>query len=202
MAEELKNLIEKIQEEGIKSAEEKARAIEEKALIHADEIINKAKKESRDIIAKAKQDADKTESAARVTLDQTARDFLISLRKEIGLTLDRVTLAEIQGALTAHELADVITTLIKECAKCGENNITVTLNKKDVERVEKALISGVREELKKGMTVRSSEDVIGGFTISFDGGKSHYDFSDKALAEYIGLYVHPKLGDLLKGAAV
>ncbi len=201
MVEELKNLIEKIQEEGIKSAESKARAIEEEAVKHAEEIINKAKKESRDIIAKAGQDAAKAESAARAMLDQTARDFLISLRKAISSTLDRVTLAEIQGALTTRELADVIAALIKECAKCGESNITVTLNREDIERVEKALIGGVKEELKKGITIRSSEDITGGFTISFDGGKSHYDFSDKALAEYIGLYVHPKLDDLLKRAA-
>lgn len=200
MAEELKNLIEKIREEGIKAADEKARAIEDEARKRAEEIMGKAKKESQSIIAKSKEDAAKTTAAGRALLDQAARDFLISLRKEINSTLDRVILAEIRGALSGREMADIITALIKECVKGGENSTIITLRKEDAEKVQEALMGGVKEEIVKGITIHPSEDITGGFTIGFDGGKSHYDFTDKALAEYIGSCVYPKLDALLKGA--
>jgi vacuolar-type H+-ATPase subunit E/Vma4 len=115
--------------------------------------------------------------------------------------LDKVTFREVRGALTAEELSSIIGTLIKECVRGGETNITVALNKKDVEKVEEALMAGLKQEMKKGITISPSEDVMGGFMISFDSGKSYYDFSDKALAEYIGTYVHPKLKELLKDAS-
>ena len=201
MTEELKHLIEKIREEGVEAAEGKARAIEEDAGKRAEDIIQKAKKESQSIVAKAKEEAAKTEAATRCTLEQAARDILISLRKEIGSTLDKVALAEIRGSLASQQMADIITALIKEYVKSEEGDVVVTLNKGDVEKVQKSIIGGLKAELKKGVIIRPSEDVMGGFIISFDGAKSHYDFSDNALAEYIGTYVHPKLNELLKGAA-
>ena len=201
MTEELKHLIEKIREEGIEVAEGKARVIEEEAGKRAEDIIQKAKKESQSIVAKAKEEAAKTEAATKALLEQAARDILISLRKEIGSTLDRVALAEIHGSLASQQMADIITALIKEYVKGGEGDIVVMLNKGDVEKVQKSVMGGLGAEIKKGVTIRPSEDITGGFTISFDGGKSHYDFSDKALAEYIGTYVHPKLRELLKGTA-
>ncbi|PIW68507.1 MAG: V-type ATP synthase subunit E, partial [Candidatus Omnitrophica bacterium CG12_big_fil_rev_8_21_14_0_65_42_8] len=54
-------------------------------------------------------------------------------------------------------------------------------------------------EAKKGIVVRASDEISVGFTISFDAGKSQYDFTDKALAEYIGVYLKPKLSEILKG---
>jgi hypothetical protein len=40
----------------------------------------------------------------------------------------------------------------------------------------------------------------GGFTISFDSGRSCYDFTDRALAAYIGTYLKPKLNQILQEA--
>jgi vacuolar-type H+-ATPase subunit E/Vma4 len=48
--------------------------------------------------------------------------------------------------------------------------------------------------------LRPAEEISGGFTISFDDGKSCYDFTDKALAEYIGIYLKPKLNQILMEA--
>ena len=53
MAEQIKDLIEKINQEGIKAAEEKARQVEEAAKQKADEILAKAKLEAERIIAEA-----------------------------------------------------------------------------------------------------------------------------------------------------
>jgi vacuolar-type H+-ATPase subunit E/Vma4 len=59
----------------------------------------------------------------------------------------------------------------------------------------------LREETGKKIIVRPSGDISHGFSISFDSGKSCYDFSDKALAEYIGTYLKPRLNRILGEAA-
>jgi vacuolar-type H+-ATPase subunit E/Vma4 len=46
--------------------------------------------------------------------------------------------------------------------------------------------------------VQPSEDISSGFIISYDQGKSYFDFSDKALAEYIAGYLKPQLSEILK----
>ena len=47
---------------------------------------------------------------------------------------------------------------------------------------------------------REVQDIRAGFVISYDGGKSQWDFSDKALAEYIGSCLNPKLNVILEEA--
>ncbi|PIV38872.1 MAG: hypothetical protein COS29_05620, partial [Candidatus Omnitrophica bacterium CG02_land_8_20_14_3_00__42_8] len=59
MSENLKALLEKINQEGIKSAEEKARAIEDKAGKDAEKILGDARKLADEIIQKAKTEAGK-----------------------------------------------------------------------------------------------------------------------------------------------
>ena len=53
MAEELKDLIEKIQEEGVRAAESKAHDIEEKAHLSAKAILKKAEANAENLIAEA-----------------------------------------------------------------------------------------------------------------------------------------------------
>ena len=71
------------------------------------------------------------------------------------------------------------------------------MKKEDQEKIEKGLLAELKEEVKKGITLKPSEDIAGGFIISYDAGKSHFDFTDKALAEYFSLYLKPKIGQML-----
>ena len=41
---------------------------------------------------------------------------------------------------------------------------------------------------------------MGGFRISYDAGKSWFDFTDKALTEYMGKFVNAQILDILKDA--
>jgi len=54
--------------------------------------------------------------------------------------------------------------------------------------------------VKSGIVLKPSEQISGGFLISFDRGRSAYDFTDQGLAEYIGGYLKPKLNRILQDA--
>jgi len=200
MAEDLQGLIEKINEEGIRAAESKAKDIENEAGRQAGEILSGAKKEAEGIIAEAEREVARMEKSGEASLKQAGRDLLLSMRKEINTLLDRLLAERISETLTPAAMAKIITSLVKSY-KGGEKGIAVSLNKGDLQKMEKGMLGGLKGELKKGLTLRPSDDIRGGFVISYDSGKSHYDFTDAALAEYLGSHLKPKLREILKDAS-
>lgn len=201
MAEDIKNLIEKIQQEGIKAAQDQAKDIEDQARRQAEALIEKAKKEGQGLVVEAEDRVAKMEKSARASLEQAGRDLLLALREEINAMLDKLVVAQVRQALSPAELIRIITTLIKNSSGKEKGDIIVSLNKQDLQNLEKGFLGKVREITKKGVTLKTSADIHGGFIISYDSAKSHYDFTDQALAQYIGLHLRPKLAEMLKEVA-
>lgn len=197
MTEDLKGLIEKINQEGIKAAEEKAREIETEAKRRAEQIIGKAKKEAEKIIAGAKDETARMEKSGEASLEQAGRNLILTLRKEIGSMLDRIITLNLQEELSPGTTTHIISSLIKNYKGTVEGDITVLLNKEDLKKIENDFLDKLKKEVKKGITLKQSDDIKAGFVISYDKLKSHHDFTDKGLAEYISSYLKPKLAELL-----
>jgi len=200
MAEEIRDLIEKINQEGIRAAEEKAQNIEAAAKQRADDILAQARLEAEEMIAAAKDRIRREDEKGKTLLAQAGRDLLLSLRKEINAMLGRILVSDIRQALTPEALSRLLSEVVRNYSAGENSDITVLLNKEDLETLEKNFLHKLREETKKKIILRPAEDISGGFTISFDSGKSCYDFTDKALAEYIGTYLKPKLNQILQEA--
>lgn len=198
MAEDLKELIEKIQLEGVKAAEDKALAIEVHAKKRADEIAANAAKEAERITSEAGERVKRLEDGAKNSIKQASRDMMLSLRKEITSTLERLVTSHVHKALSAEDMAKILVTIIKGCSGHDKDAIVISLKKDDLEKVEKALFSELGQEAKKGITLKSTADIHGGFLISYDSGKSYFDFSDRALAEYLAAHLKAALGDIIK----
>ena len=200
MAEDIKNLIEKIQQEGVKIAEDKAKEIEARTHREAERLLKEAKDQAERFVREAGERAGKMEEKQKTLLAQAGRDLLIVLRKEIDAILNKLISLEVKNALTPGVLTNVITELVKNYSGQSEGQVIVSLRKEDLELLEKGFLHKLQEEVKKGVSLKAADDIYGGFLISYDGGKSQCDFSDRALAEYIGSYLKPKLAELLKGA--
>lgn len=202
MAEDLKGLIEKINQEGIKAGQEKAQAIESQAQRRAEEIAKKANLEAERLLAEAKDKISRMQQSAKLSLEQAGRDLLLVLRKEINAMLDRLIAARLRQALSPKEMTRIIAALIKSYSKKEKGDIIVSLKKQDLKSLEKGLMAELKEQLKKGITLKVSEEISAGFVISYDGGKSYFDFTDKALTEYIGSCLQPKLAEILAGTTL
>lgn len=198
MSEEIKGLIEKIREEGVIAAEGKARQIEEEARRSAANIIEKARDEAQKIVREANQQAAAKEASTKALLQQAGRDLMLSLKKEIDSMLHKLIVSEVAEALSPQELIRIIALLIKDYSSKGGADIIITLKKSDSEKLSRGFLEKLKEETKKGIVLKSAEEISGGFIISFDAGKSHYDFTDKALAEYISSYLKPALAKILE----
>lgn len=196
MTEDLKGLLDKIQQEGVEAAQKKAQDIQKAAQQKADALVAEAKKEAQRIINEAKQEIARNKDSAQATLKQAGRDLLLSLRMHIQGMLGKIVRDHIGQALKPEEMAHIIATIIKDISDTQQGTIEITVNKADVEKLQSFLAQQLKHALKKGIEIRPSENVRSGFRISYDEGKSAFDFSDEELAAYITTYIKPMLRDI------
>lgn len=200
MAEDIKGLIEKINQEGVKAAEEKAQRIEAEARQKAEAILARAKIEAGEMISAAHERIRREDERERALLAQAGRDLLLSLREEINAMLGRIVISDLRQALTPEALSRLMSEVVRNFNTAEPSDITVSLNKKDLELLEQHYLDTLRQETRRNIILKHGEEIHKGFTISFDNGKSCYDFTDKALADYIGTYLKPKLHRILQEA--
>jgi V/A-type H+-transporting ATPase subunit E len=200
MSENLKGLLEKINQEGIKSAEEKARVIEDKAGKNAEKILGDAGRLADEIIRKAKAEAEKTKAGADLSVKQASRDLLLGLKEDIRKTLNKIIAGEINQALSSEEIAGILAGLIDKYAeKNGKaDDIKVLVKKEDLEKIKNTFVSKLKDKVKAGVEFRPSQNINAGFSISFDKGRSYFDFSDEGLLEALSVYLNPELAKLIK----
>jgi len=198
MAEEIKDLIAKIQQEGVIAAEKQAAQIKAEADSRAQKIIAEARIQAEKIIEQANSEVKKLDASTNASLKQAGRDLLISLRKEINAMLDRLIKLNIRQALTTEELSRIIKDLIKNAPLSLASQIVVTLTQQDKDKLEKGFLKQLAEETKKQIILKSADEIESGFIISFDAGKSTFDFSTQALTEYISGSLRPELNKILK----
>jgi vacuolar-type H+-ATPase subunit E/Vma4 len=198
MAEDIKALIEKINQEGVIAAEEKAKEIENKARLAADEILKKARSSADKILKDAKDEITRMQEKEKSLLKQAGRDLLLVLKQEINSMLDRLISCQVKDALGADNLFKVLSKVIQGACCPEKGEIIVSLSKEDLKSLEGGFLAKLKEETKKKIVLRAADDIHAGFVISYDGGKSQFDFSDKALTEYIGSFLKPKLKEILQ----
>ncbi|MBU1061511.1 MAG: hypothetical protein KJ957_03910 [Candidatus Omnitrophica bacterium] len=200
MSEKLKGLLEKIKEEGIKKAEENARSIESKAKHDAERIIKDAKIKAERIVKDAEKTSEKTKETGELTLRQASRDLVLSLKDEIRKIFDNIIGAQINTAMSHENTAKILGKLIEGfLEKDGRSSdIKVLLKKEDLEELKSSFISKLKEGLKDGIEFKPSPNINAGFSISFDRGKSFFDFTDEGLQEALSAYLNPELAELLK----
>ncbi len=197
MAQEIKDLIAQIQKEGVQQAQAQAQQIQIQSRRDAEKIILGAQAEAAKIIEQANIQAAKLSDSTQSALKQASRDLLISLKEEIISMLERLIKTRLQEALSPEELAQIIGALIKNAPLSLGSQIEVSLNQKDKDRLEQGLLKQLVETAKQGIVLKSAVGISSGFVISFDGGKSIFDFSAQALSDYILGSLHPELNKIL-----
>jgi len=204
MAQHVKELIDKIKAEGVEAAQKKAAEIEQAAQKKADSIIAQAQENAHDIVSQAKKEAENIRQTTQVSLEQASRDMLLDLRVKIQSELNAIINNEVKDALTVENVGDIIAACIKSYLKkkSAEVDIKVAVSPRDLNKLKKGFIAKLQDKLKRDIEFQPSEEIGKGFTISFDGGKSCFDFTDLSLAEYLSNYLNPEIAALLQKAVV
>jgi len=192
MSEHVQELIDKIKQEGVQAGEEVAAQLEKEAKQKARDMIADAKRQAEEIIQAAKEEQAKLEESTRASLQQASRDTVLSLRQEIEKILQKIVQKEVADSLTGEQLCTIISAVISESIKDEgmEADIHVAVSKKDLEVLEKGFLAKMQKKIKQPIKLQASEDIEHGFTISYDGGKSCFDFTDASLGHFLGSFVN------------
>ncbi|MFH1478802.1 MAG: hypothetical protein ABIG92_03375 [Candidatus Omnitrophota bacterium] len=72
------------------------------------------------------------------------------------------------------------------------------LKKDDLEALKDIFSSKLKEKIKDGIEFKPSSSINAGFSISFDKGRSFFDFTDEGLKEALSAYLSKELSNILK----
>lgn len=198
MAEELQSLLEKINQDGIKKAEAQKAAIVAAAEAEAAEIIANAQKEAAKIISAAQQEAESTAQRTAGALEQSRRDILLQLRKELSSRLHESILDAAAAALAPEFMGQLIKELALAFAAAPDSVISVRTSVKDAAALDQVLRGALADSFVKIPQVFPGKEIKGGMELSFDGGRCFYDFTLDAVADLMDEYTGEKLAAVFK----
>ena len=199
---QLQELIDKIKLDGVATAEEEAAKIISEAEKSAQGIVQEAEKNAARNIEKAKLEAERLEKASVDAIAQASRNVLLTFRENVVKELNALLKDAAQSALSADLLKTLIPEVIKNWTeKEDAKDVSVLLNKKDLDSVQSSLMASLKAELAKGLRIQMSEEVVDGFRLSLKDGEAFYDFSSESIASLFSSYLNPQTAKIMKEAS-
>ena len=190
MAEELQQLLEKIQHDGVEKANAEAATILAKAKADAAAILKDAESKAAAFRAQAETDAKAFEERAQKTIFQAARDTVLEVKDAIGRMLEKLLAKDVAAALAdPSEAAKLALAAVNELG----SNADVAAG----EKLAAALKAQLAADAKAGVKVVLDESVGTGFSIRLDGGRVEHDFSESAIVAALAKRLRPDLAKLV-----
>lgn len=199
---QLQELIDKIKKDGVASAEEQAAKIIAEAEAKAASIVNDAKSQAESIEKEAKATSERFQKASEDAVKQASRNLLISFRDGINAQLKAIVQDETAKTYSKDLLAKLIPETVKAwAAKTETSDLAVLLSKADLDALESGLKGALKDEISKGMEIKSDASLSSGFRIGLKDGSAYYDYSAESVADLFAAYLNPKIAALVAAAA-
>ena len=196
MAEELKHLIEQIQREGVEKAEEQAAAILSQAKEKAAKIVAEAEAKARESLLKARSESEAFAERSAKTLEQAARDLLITVGQGCEKVVAAVLGREVDAALTGELLHRMIAGVINQ----GGDHATVSVSTRD--KVDLATYcAALARETGKEIELHSDSEILSGFRIGFKDRNVYLDYTGEAIAAALAAFLRPELAQTVSAVA-
>ncbi len=197
---QLKELIDKIKSEGVKTAEEKSAEIIREAEKKAAEIVAKAEADAAAKREKLKNEASQFEASGKEALLQASRDLIIATRKNLEKLFAKVLEDETAAALDGDLLEKVILTVIENW-KEDFSDVSILLPEDKIADLEKVIRKKAAEAIKKGLDISPVKGIKSGFRISEKEGSVYFDFSAQGISEILSELLNPQIASILQEAA-
>lgn len=192
MAEELQFLIDQIQKEGIDKATKEAREIIENAKKEALEIISKAEEEYQEKSNKAEKEAQAFEEKSIQSIKQASRDIIISLGQSCEKIISKILTNETNSQINS----EILKTLISKVVSDSNKDTIIKINSKDFESLQ-SYITNLSKEKNININLEESNEILSGFTISFNDNKVYLDYSGDAISSAICSFIRPELAKII-----
>lgn len=199
MAEELQSLIDRIHKDSIEKGDKEAADIIKKANEKAAATIAAAEEKAKQFEAKAKAAAESFEQSSRKTLEQAARDVLITVSKGVESLFEKLVLDSVQAAYTPDTIEKLLQQLVDSKSVDAEG-LVVGVSDADQAALAAFIRGKFSEKTTSGVEIKTDNEIIKGFTVSSKGTDVYTDFTDKAIAEVLMKFLRPQLAELVQEA--
>lgn len=194
MTEDLQQLLEKIQRDGVDKAKSDADKILADARAQAKALTDQAKADAEKMKSEAEKEAEAFGRRAEETIRQAARDTVLNVEKSVTDMLSAILLKDVQKSM---DNTDFVSGLVAEAVRTylsGKENIEVAAGEKlaDVLRAELA------SEAENGVTIVTDENTGAGFSVRLANGRIEHAFTGAAVADALSKQLRPRLAALLK----
>ena len=194
MTEDLQQLLEKIQHDGVEKAQAEAGSILENATKESESLIASAKAEAEKIKSNAKTEADAYATRAGETISQSARDVLLHVEKSVTALMENLLQKDINTALDSEDTAAALVQDAVRTYMAGDEKIEIAAAEKMIE----ALRTKLAEMAVEGVTVVTDNTTGSGFRVKLAGGRIEHDFTGTAVADALSKQLRPGLAAFLK----
>jgi len=202
MADELQPLIERLRREGVEKAEDEAEQILASAREKAAGIVREAEDKRKRILEQAKQEAETYTERSRKTLEQAARDILISVSHGIENIMSDLVAETVEEAMDLETVQEMLVRVVDRCAeKSGDVRWEVLVSQEDRDKLIHFFADLYKQRMASGIQLKADNDVLKGFKISFAEDHVYLDFTSQAVAESLSALLRPHLAEIVKRVA-
>ena len=198
MAEELQPLLDQIRKEGVEKADAEAAEILAKAKEKAAQTVRDAEAKAKELVAKAETDAEVFTQRSIATLEQSARDLLITVGQGIENIISEIVAESTTDALNTEVLEQMLVNMAQSCAeKQGETRIEMLVSEADQKELVKFFAAKYSDKMSHGIELHVDSEILKGFKVSFADDHAYLDFTQEAIAEALTAFLRPKLAEIV-----
>jgi V/A-type H+/Na+-transporting ATPase subunit E len=201
MNDQLKAIIDKIKQDGIKNASEKADEIISNANDKAKQIIADAEKRKQEIISNAEKEAMTFQTNGRYALEQAGRDVLLHIRKKLTVLFEHVIKDKIKQQYKPEIVTSAISTVMKNWSASEYKQLNILIPDQELASLKTGLEKALADALTSGTKLTADANLPDGFRITEKNGSYYYDFSSDSIAGLLSEYLTKELSELLEKAA-
>lgn len=205
----VQSLIDRIRDDGVQAARDKAEQILKDARQEASQIVANAQAEADSLRADAKREIEDHRTASLDALQLAARDTVLELKAKvverfeeflkrlvISATRDEETVRSLVLVLAGHAASEFIQDKELEIriskALHGEGTLE--------EEGNRVLLALSSDMLREGIQLIPDDVIEGGARVQLVKDKLEIDLSDKAVSRMIAQSMIPRFRDILRGA--
>ena len=203
MAIELQHLIDRINQEAVEKGEQEANRIVARAREQAAALVREGEAAARAHLDKAEKDSEVFVERSTRTLEQAARDLLISVGQAVENIIADIVSDATDEALDPDTLKRMMVKMAQAYAERNgtESRIEVLVGKEDQSELVRFFARQYRHRLVRGLNIRADAGVRRGFRVILDNDRVHHDFTRPAIAEALGNFLRPHLAEIVFRAA-
>ncbi len=203
MADDIQQLIERIQREAVGEAEAQAARLLEQAREKAAALVREAEAKAKAIVEKAERDAQLFVERAQRTLEQAARDLLITVGQGIENILEDIVSEALDRAMDGQFLKDMLLKIAQAYVERGgvESRIEVLISEKDQAEIIRFFADQYRQKLVKGVEIHTDTGIFKGFRVALSDQHVVHDFTKASIAEALCAFLRPHLAEIVHRAA-